>query len=319
MYEGPDRVEFSELLGRPIRQGTFQELSISDRQRVEQSLQAKDLAGLTQYWGYLQAGHQIMTALAVEWALRWKQEIGVAGFERASTALEQTWSEAESALGTTILEFLRGCSGLEFSLEGQLDEAVSVLEPASQGDWEGARQAFEKAFAKARIWHDILFRFSWAAMSVIHQDQGQAEAEATIRRVLTSTAFYEPSWQQTASLNSRQLAVFLAEHLRLHFSGPDGAGVEIREENGHIRLKLAPCGSGGAMRRVVGSHPGFARFSEASAMTWGRTDVPAYCSHCALNEIESKKRLGEVRWVTEFHPDDERACGWSIPLDRPVS
>ena len=68
LHEGPDRIEFSPLLGRPIRQGSWRELSVSDKERIEQALEARDLDRLTQYWGYLNFGHRLMVGLAYEWA-----------------------------------------------------------------------------------------------------------------------------------------------------------------------------------------------------------------------------------------------------------
>ncbi len=59
MNQGADRIEFSPLLGRPIRQGSFAELSVSDRERVLQAIEARDLERLTAYWGYLNFGQQL--------------------------------------------------------------------------------------------------------------------------------------------------------------------------------------------------------------------------------------------------------------------
>ena len=43
--------------------------------------------------------------------------------------------------------------------------------------------------------------------------------------------------------------------------------------------------------------------------------MPAYCAHCALNELESVKRFGHPLWVTEFDPDASKPCGWTVYKD----
>ena len=95
------------------------------------------------------------------------------------------------------------------------------------------------------------------------------------------------------------------------------------EEADRFRLVVDPCGSGGAMRRdpAVRPTPAFGLLRSPSPTTWMRADgVPAYCGHCAQNEIESVRRLGYPAWVAEFDPDPDKPCCWTIykdPLDIP--
>jgi hypothetical protein len=107
----------------------------------------------------------------------------------------------------------------------------------------------------------------------------------------------------------------LAEHLRGHFSGPGREGaVTIVEEADRYRLVFEPCGTGGAMRRRKVA--ALTNFRVASVATWQRTnEVPTYCAHCALNEVTSIRRLGYPAWVTEFDPDPEKPCGWTVYKD----
>ncbi|MEW6282483.1 MAG: hypothetical protein AB1758_27995, partial [Candidatus Eremiobacterota bacterium] len=193
-----------------------------------------------------------------------------------------------------------------------------VFQAIAADDWVTARGCFETMFAEARWLHDLLFRHSWAVMTALGRLRGQAVVEEGLRRVLTSSSFYEAAWEQSQNLTPAQQAVVLAEHLRLHFSGPDGTGsVRVIEEEDRYRLVLDPCGSGGAMRRALKGRPEFASLPEGSPLTWGRAgQVPAYCAHCAVNELESLRRRGHLEWVTEFDPDPDRPCGWTLFKDR---
>lgn len=292
MYEGPDRIEFSPRLGRPIRMGSWEQLSVSDRQRVLEALQQRNEERFAAYWSYLHFGMQLMAGMALEWGRAWQQEGGGEGHLQALQALQQP------SLDDKPLE---------------LPPAELALELVRQGDWSAARQAVLDTWTTARAWHDFWFRYSWAVMSGLLERRGQAEVELVIERVLTNSSFYEPSWQQAAGLSQEELAVVLAEHLRLHFSGQEGE-VAISDEGDRLRLHLEPCGSGGRMRLLSQDQEAFRLMPQASPLTWGRRDeVPAYCAHCALNELESRRRLGVVRWTTDFQPDPQRPCGWVLP------
>ena len=316
MNQGPDRIEFSPLLGRPIRQGSFVELSVSDRERVLEAIRARDLERLTAYWGYLSFGQQLMMTMAYEWSLRWMLELGSEDAGQAHEAFLGSLEEGEpgQAVLEACVENLSVLADPPSSPIGPyLPQPGPVLEAAQSGNWEQAEVLFEQNFQQAKQWHDLLFRWSYAIMSANYQQNGLARAQESMERVLTSASFYEMGWQQSATLEPEQLAVVLAEHLRLHFSGPDGGGVEIIEEEDRIRLVLAPCGSGGTLRRSVGHKPGFAKLEQASELTWGRSgEVPLYCSHCALNEVESVRRFGHKKWTTEFDPDPNKPCGWTL-------
>jgi len=320
MNTGADRIEFSPIVGRPIRQGSFAELSVSDRERVLQALEARDFERLAAYWGYLNGGQQFMMMLAYEWLLRWVKQVGPEVTARARKVFEGSLSEAEKGIGLNLEDLLTEPEDLSVLADPtaslvspHLPQATRGLELAQQGDWEGARSLFEDTFALTKIWHDLFFRYSYAIMSALLETVGAEQAQLVVHKVLTSLSFYEPSWEQAAKVAPEQLAVMLSEHLRLHFSGPDGGGVEIIDEPDRIRLVLSPCGSGGTMRRQIGHLPGFAKLEQASRMTWGRKgEVPLYCSHCAMNELESLRRFGHRKWITEFDPDPNKPCGWTI-------
>jgi hypothetical protein len=117
-------------------------------------------------------------------------------------------------------------------------------------------------------------------------------------------------------MSYEETAAFLADHLRGHFSGAAREGaVTIVEEPDRYRLIFDPCGSGGAMRRgaISGVADAAQPFPNPSAQTWGKQgQVAGYCTHCAINELESMRRLGYPILVTEFEPDPQKPCGWTV-------
>lgn len=222
---GPDRLEFVPALGRPMRMGSPEELLVSDADRVRQALARRDLEMLQNYWGYISFGHQIMLSIAHEWAVGWRE-----------------WAGPQAAAGLAVFEETLDASDTADPLAVPVSEPDRVIPAAAAGDWETASAEFELAFARSRHTHDMLFRFSWAIMGVLPDESVQAG----LTHVLTSCSFYEASWAQGQQLTPVQMAVYLAEHLRLHFSGPDREGsVQIIEEEDCFRLVVDPCGSGG--------------------------------------------------------------------------
>jgi len=69
-------------------------------------------------------------------------------------------------------------------------------------------------------------------------------------------------------------------------------------------------------RALAVSSKGAETLPEATPQSWGRKgEVPAYCSHCAVNELESMARLGYPLFITEFDPDPGKPCGWTLYKD----
>lgn len=312
LLTGPDRLELIPALGRPLRVGSPEQLAVSDADRVRETLQGQDLERLQAYWGYVSFGHTIMVNIAYEWVLGWREFVGTDGATGALHALD---GPEARPLRDLLARNERVSQLPGTALSDLLPDGAAVLRTAEAGNWKMASDRFEAAFAASRLLHDQLFRYSWAMMSALG-DQG--EVEEGLRAALTGSSFYDLSWQQSVQLSEQEFVAFMAEHLRLHFSGPQREGsVRIVEEVDRYRLLVDPCGSGGAMRRAVQGRPGFTLLSESSPLTWGQAGtVPGYCAHCALNEVESWRRLGYLLWVTDFDADPSRPCAWTIMKDR---
>jgi hypothetical protein len=152
----------------------------------------------------------------------------------------------------------------------------------------------------------------------ISRNFGQKMAEEVLHESFTTGLHYEGLWALVMKMSSAEVASFLAEHVRAHFSGLGRDGVvRIVEEEDRFRLIFDPCGSGQAMRlREVALTGKSQALPQSSPYTWGlEGKVPAYCSHCAVNEFEGLRRLGFPVFVVEFDPDPNKPCGWTIYKD----
>lgn len=319
LYQGTDRVELWDKLGRPFRMGA---LVGGDRDRVAELISSGsgEAAGFA---GYLLAGHTGMLATGLEWSTLWIDHFPAHPqfHQQAYQALEQVTralSGPPAEAGRMVLAHL-GPGAVDADAFMARFQALGgpLMEALSQGDYAAASQLWSDYYALATALHDRLFEFCWAYASAVLGELGQARAEQALSETLRSCSFYEGAWAGGMILDTAEMTAVLAEHLRAHFSGPDRAGqATIHEEADFFRIELAPCGSGQAMRTgEPGQRPEFAAFPEASPLTWSRSDVPVYCAHCAVNELESVRRLGYPRWVTEFDPDPGRPCAWKLYKD----
>ncbi len=328
LYEGPPRLEFSQLLGRPIISGEWSTLGEADHYRVIQAIDqgADNLEALLGYYGF---SYELMVGIGFEWVLTWfdfarrelSQENAVAALrdalncverfpveDESQASLRQELAEVFSSLPADPLAVYRAGDWGTFikdKLQGALTSVIQAEEPGAEWD---------RYFCLTRSLHDLCFLLAWGFGSAVKRLAGEEVAARGVHLSLTACSFYEMAWDATYKLSPKENVVALAEHLRAHFSGPLRQGsVEVVEEEDRFRIVLDCCGSGGNMRRKL-EHLDNHGFEDLSGFdsTWGRKQVPIYCAHCACNEIESVKRLGYPLFSTEFEPDPQKPCGWTV-------
>lgn len=310
LFKGPERLETLPAFGRPTRLGALAELAVSDSARVRAALAAGDAATSQAYLGLLHAIYEGLNGTFLEWIA-------------AAVALTPDPSPLPRVLPRLdgpgdLLDLLRGLrreSVLDFR-GGPGELAARLLaEPRRLKEAVARPEDFDRYLDAVRARHDLMTRFIAVYGEELAKDVGQAKALDVVQRGLDGCAALEGLWRFVAAARPEELVLLLAEHLRAHFSGPGREGrVEIVEESERWRLVFEPCGTGGVLRREGG--PGTSPLPHAGPETWGRAgQVPAYCAHCALNELHSIRLLGRPAWVTEFDPDPARPCGWTVYKD----
>lgn len=199
-----------------------------------------------------------------------------------------------------------------------VDKYQVILEVLDSRDREISLSAFSDYRDAVRSLHDLIFEYTHSISTVCAQQVGESFAQEVVATSFTQLPTYEGLWSALATWNSHQVTAWLAEHLRDHFSGADREGaVEIIEDHDKYRLIFAPCGSGGALKIRHTKHGGDQYFfKEACPSTWGKSGVVTpYCTHCAVNEITSIKKIGYPLWVTEYKDDPNEPCGWTVYKD----
>lgn len=345
-FEGGERLEMFPPLGRPMRMGSPEALEVGDKQRIIDAMNAGDSNTCLSYLRLVFQTHVEMFDLLFEWGLAWSGAAAIhlgPGEERRCTAFAfQRWSEAAGTLndgeaGEAMIAallpllsermavpgaeqvFRDGKAAGHKAMAGDVGNVLlrrqsEILNSVESGTPHSALQPFEEYWNFVVTGHDALVQYSQSYPAALLDLFGQTLAEKCIHDSFSSCSFFEGLWHLGTSLNAAQIAAFLAEHLRAHFSGRGRHGtVRVEEESDCYRLIFDACGSGGAMRRRNSGGRGIELMPEATSATWniaGR--VPCYCSHCAFNELESMKRMGYPVLITAFELDPVKPCGWTV-------
>ena len=348
-FQGRERLAFFEPLARLMRHGSPDALEVPDRERILDALKAGDPANATAYLQLASQLHLQLVFILFEWAIEWPNTLAKfrsSADERSCTERSfQSWQAACDTIATNpdseaalepvsrILapDYLKPGASVVFRM------AVANGGNGAAGPWAQVLMARRDAVAAAierqdfqqaerlvkSYWHfavglhDALVQYCQTYSATASRLFGQATAEQLIQDSFSSSSFFEGLWA-LGRLAPRDLAAFLAEHLRAHFSGRQrGGSVRIVEHPERYQLIFDGCGSGQEMRRRACRAGSLAEvFAAPTPATWSRTaEVPVYCAHCAFNEIESIRRFGYPILVTEFDPDPDKPCGWTVYKD----
>jgi hypothetical protein len=347
-FSGEERLEVLPALNRVMRMGAPDELKVSDRVRIAGALRRRDFETARRYIDLFHRESITMVAILIEWTLEMpstlsklvdaetERSVTQSAYERTMRAFEPmpTQSEQRRAIDMTLGllhpdhlevgsadEHRAKVSAGQSPIQPVLTEMNVLYEELcaafTSEDESLIRDSFERRWFFALGAHDAGVQFAQCFPAAVQSRVDQRTAERVVSASFASCSFFEGLWS-LGELPPGELAAFLAEHLRFHFSGADRAGsTEIIEDDEKYRLVFDPCGSGGAMRRRLAARGRTIEVLQApSAMSWNRANqVPYYCSHCANNELTSIARFGYPVFVTEFDPDPQRPCGWTVYKD----
>ncbi len=117
------------------------------------------------------------------------------------------------------------------------------------------------------------------------------------------------SWKDGPDRNTfRKLIMEFAGIMRVQ----SGRGFKkVEEDDEKITMHVDPCGSGGRMRRDgrYGEPFNFPRVKGPHHLTFGRTDFPHYCQHCAVFHARMPIEIDGALWpVMEPGDTDQDQC-----------
>jgi hypothetical protein len=194
-----------------------------------------------------------------------------------------------------------------------------IVEAVEAGRDEDAKALARYIIPEGKVLHDLMCDWVWDLLTQIAKRQGEAEMHACLRDS-QSGWMLRRTWRGFLQLSVEERVQLTAEIMRAHRGGPkqDG-GIDIIEDDEKYSIRMDPCGSGGRMRRGdpvdgTGSRLAapydFGVTEEAHDWAWGKTGVPYYCVHCAVNEAMPMEWGGHPLWVTGYDADAEKPCYW---------
>lgn len=176
-----------------------------------------------------------------------------------------------------------------------VDKALAALEA---GDIARAKHCILAMEKEAKTIHDFAYDFVGALLTYIGRTYGDDE-------VIKAMRFRHGVQDQVAEKMlgmSPEDAVRYKTMLHRGHHSP----MTLAEEPTRYVLTLSPCGTGGRMLR---ERPTLGKTSKALPESWGRSGVPYYCAHCAVNSrISVEKGAPHPTWVIEPPKTPADAC-----------
>jgi hypothetical protein len=193
-----------------------------------------------------------------------------------------------------------------------------AIEAIDAGRKEEAKALVQYLWTEPMQLHDGFTDWLWLFYTMIG-NEGEEKLTKYYEQTNYSSGFFDMFLRGSVEESVQHMA----ELMRGHGSGPGRLGdIAVRDEGDKYVVEADPCGSGGRMRRgdTLGGPRAAAPFNylvvkKAYPWTWGKTGVPAYCTHCAALEIASVERFGYPIFVTEYSDDPWQPCRYIFYKD----
>jgi len=277
-------LQFSQLLGRPIRQDRPADLGRSTGALLDEALARGDTAEARAYLDYLFQERAIIRQLnaVFAWHLA-KYVLDRQGEGFWPSLVEQTlapWITASAGIanspqamvsttpahGTTgrAARVTAGSNSFDVvEQDGQYQIAIGPL-PEQLERWTRRRQSLTTLLAQPDreeisrllaeqlreelIVHDIYGDWDWALMSWICRTWGEAGFGDVLR--ITQDPWLKPRYQRVTQMTAEESLQLSVEGMRGHFAGPGRTGeLTVVDEPDRYVMSFDACGSGGRMRR----------------------------------------------------------------------
>lgn len=202
-----------------------------------------------------------------------------------------------------------------------LDAILDQLRAAiGNGQRDTARDLLETYHQAGKPFHDGFCDWAWLWMTLVADTHGEDVMFEQFRVI--GMLLRGEGLKRQANLPIEELVLQMAMAMRGHRCGPGEEGdIEVIDEDDRYIIRFDACGSGGRMRRrgldglPARQDPpfNFGTNKKPVPESWGLTDVPYYCSHCAQwSEMMTTDILGYPARITLFDPDGTRPCAWAI-------
>lgn len=326
------RIAFTELLGRRVRMGSWQDQRISTYRKIHEALDEGRWDDAAKLGAYFIDEANVCFTLYRQWIGDLNGFLRDGGVDPATIAARN-----EQAVRVAVLP-----DGTPWQPRRQWDRFLTEMQAFTAAAYrEQASAAATLIDAAKETWrqcHDRDVDHTYALMSLVKEALGEPAIREMYDRVLLPLFVWryekfdidKHPWDEALEV----LMLVACEAMRGHLVGPERTGdFELIETEDRYILKFDPCGSGGRTLRgdtIEGTPPRMQppydwKVSE-EPQTWNHytPGVCLYCSHCIiLMEEMPMDRFGyPVRVIDPPIYDPERTavgvaqkCQWQMFKD----
>ncbi len=194
--------------------------------------------------------------------------------------------------------------------QAQLDEMGKrtldrVLDAIDAGDPVEAKRLAQRMYNEFVSMHDLYRDWLTGTLSEV----GRRYGDEALENVMTDGI---RAWWTPMSRKLPKGPEHLEQRVKMFIAGLRGhlQPMDIVEDDEKIEIRMKPCGSGG--RQIMhGRYEGpdaFLKVARAQRMTYGRENVPVYCTHEIAMERVDVENDGHPFVITE--PADELGKGY---------
>ena len=315
--EGPTtKLEWSDRLGKRIREGGTEELVVSTVAKIEEAVAAGQWEVAAQLVDYFMEEAKVCHLVYTTWSEGFEVWLRDNGVEAEELALERERLDR-------VLAAEDGSPFAPHQAWSNLGARAGRLGNDLRGMQVGSAEAPGRVADLADAWRELHDR--WAdlqagLLTFVAKRFGEAALGDCYRSVLAPFlaeryAPFDLRDKPYAETVERNLYLVF-ESMRAHLSGPDRLGnLEVVEHQDRWVVSFDPCGSGGRQTRGGGGEE--FGFTEAEHdWAWNEKGVCYYCAHCCLtNELWAVEQWGAPVRVTEppRRPDhSDRPCTWTV-------
>ncbi len=190
-------------------------------------------------------------------------------------------------------------------------ETVELVEKAiDAGDLQKAKKLNRRMYKEFYSMHEGFRDWIATLMSYIQKHNGDEALYEALHDVFQDFTILAQIYKAE---NMKRQGQMLAAGFRGHLTP-----LKVEEDDEKVTVSMIPCGSGGRaiLNGLYNPPKNLAKVKKAQKMTFGKTDVPVYCVHCALQDIVPMEATGYPIWVID--PPDEfgkEPCRYHIYKD----
>jgi hypothetical protein len=173
-------------------------------------------------------------------------------------------------------------------------ETVDLVEAAiDAGDLQKAKKLNRRMYKEFFSMHEGFRDWIATLMSYIQKHMGDEALQEALTDVFKDFVFLAQIYKIE---NMKRQGQMLAGGFRGHL-----CPLKVEEDDDKITVMMTPCGSGGraVLNGLYNPPKSLAKITKPQRMTWGRSDVPVYCAHCALQDIIPMEATGYPIWIIE--------------------